>query len=67
MVTWASIIAGYARMGLGEDAISLFRVMKRRSIIANNLTVISILRACGSVGYLLMGREVHAQLVKKSI
>ncbi|KAE8701739.1 Pentatricopeptide repeat-containing protein [Hibiscus syriacus] len=66
-VTWTSIIAGYARKGLGEDAISLFRVMKRRNIIANNLTVVSILRACGSVMDLLMGKEVHAQIVKKSI
>ncbi|EOY16117.1 Pentatricopeptide repeat (PPR) superfamily protein, putative [Theobroma cacao] len=66
-VTWTSIIAGYARKGLGEDAISLFRVMKRRNIIANNLTIVSVLRACGSVGYLLMGREVHAQIVKISI
>ncbi|XWS21559.1 hypothetical protein CRYUN_Cryun30bG0064500 [Craigia yunnanensis] len=67
MVTWTSIIVGYARKGLGEDAINLFRVMKRRNIIANNLTIVSILRACGSVGDLLMGREVHAQIVKKSI
>ncbi|KAG4147601.1 hypothetical protein ERO13_D05G233100v2 [Gossypium hirsutum] len=66
-VTWTSIIAGYARKGLGEDAISLFRVMKRRNIIANNLTIVSILRACGSVVDLLMGKEVHAQIVKKSI
>ncbi|GMI82875.1 SEEDLING LETHAL 1 [Hibiscus trionum] len=66
-VTWTSIIAGYARKGLGEDAISLFRVMKRRNIIANNLTIVSILRACGSVMDLLMGKEVHAQIVKKSI
>ncbi|XVE60422.1 hypothetical protein DITRI_Ditri05aG0127400 [Diplodiscus trichospermus] len=66
MVTWTSIIAGYARKGLGEDAISLFRVMRRRNIIANNLTIVSILRACGSLGDLLMGREVHAQIVKKS-
>ncbi|XWS23838.1 hypothetical protein CRYUN_Cryun28dG0049400 [Craigia yunnanensis] len=67
MVTWTSIIAGYAKKGLGEDAIRLFRVMRRRNIIANNLTIISILRACGSVGDLLMGREVHAQIVKKYI
>lgn len=67
MVTWTSIIAGYAKKGLGKDAISLFRVMKRRNIIANNLTIVSILRACGAVGDLLMGREVHAQIVKNSI
>lgn len=66
-VTWTSIIAGYARNGHGEEAIILFRVMKRRKIFANNLTVLSILRACGSTRNLLMGKEVHAQIVKNSM
>ncbi|KAL6957533.1 Pentatricopeptide repeat-containing protein, chloroplastic [Sarracenia purpurea var. burkii] len=66
MVTWTSIIAGYARNGLGENAISLFRIMKRRNIYANNLTMVSILRACGLVGGLRLGKEVHAQLIKNS-
>ncbi|KAF5955383.1 hypothetical protein HYC85_008239 [Camellia sinensis] len=38
-VTWTSIIAGLARNGLGEEAISLFRIMKRRNIYVNNLTM----------------------------
>ncbi|KAF5739705.1 pentatricopeptide repeat-containing protein [Tripterygium wilfordii] len=67
MVTWTSIIGGYAREGLGEEAISLFQVMKRRRLVANNLTVVSILRACGSIGALQTGREVHAQIVKNSL
>lgn len=66
-VTWTSIIAGYARKGLGEEAISLFQVMKQRRVISNNLTVVSILRACGSIRALLTGREVHAQIIKKGI
>lgn len=66
-VTWTSIIAGYARNGLGEEAVRLFRVMKRRNIFANNLTIVSILRACGLIESLLMGKEVHAQIVKNSI
>ncbi|XP_002513855.4 pentatricopeptide repeat-containing protein At4g18520, chloroplastic, partial [Ricinus communis] len=66
-VTWTSIIAGYARKGLGEEAIRLFRVMKRRKIISNNLTVVSVLRACGSISASLTGREVHAQIIKSGI
>lgn len=66
-VTWTSIIAGYARNGLGEDSISLFRIMKRRKIFANNLTIVSILRACGSIGALSTGKEIHAQILKNSI
>ncbi|XP_031272988.1 pentatricopeptide repeat-containing protein At4g18520, chloroplastic-like [Pistacia vera] len=66
-VTWTSIIAGYARKGLGEEAINLFRVMKRRKIIANKLTIVSILRACGLIGAVQTGMEVHAQIIKNCI
>lgn len=66
-VTWTSMIAGYARNELGEEAITLYRIMRRRKIFTNNLTIVSILRACGSVGAQLMGREVHAHLVKNSV
>ncbi|XP_010261165.1 PREDICTED: pentatricopeptide repeat-containing protein At4g18520-like [Nelumbo nucifera] len=66
-VTWTSMIAGYAQNGLGEEAISLFRVMKRRNIYANKLTIVGILRACGSIGALTTGKEVHTQVLKNSI
>lgn len=66
-VTWTSIIAGYAREGLGEEAIGLFRVMKRRKIHANNLTIVSILKACGLTGAFQLGKEVHAQIIKNFI
>ncbi|KAL2471588.1 Pentatricopeptide repeat-containing protein [Abeliophyllum distichum] len=63
-VTWTSIIAGYARNGLGEEAIRLFRMMKRLKIFPNNLTVVSILRACGLLRALSTGKELHAQILK---
>ncbi|XP_050224253.1 pentatricopeptide repeat-containing protein At4g18520, chloroplastic [Mercurialis annua] len=66
-VTWTSIIAGYARQGLGEEALCLFRVMKRRKIISNNFTVVSVLRACGSISASLTGKEVHAQIIKNGV
>lgn len=65
--TWTSIIAGYTREGLGEEAINLFRVMKRRKIIANNLTIVSILRASGLIGAIQIGKEVHAKIIKSCI
>ncbi|CAL9748152.1 unnamed protein product [Musa acuminata subsp. burmannicoides] len=65
-ITWTSLISGYSRCGLGEEAILLFRRMKRRRVFANNLTVVSILSACGSIGSLCLGKEVHAQIIKNS-
>ncbi|GAB4828555.1 hypothetical protein Ancab_018215 [Ancistrocladus abbreviatus] len=67
MVTWTSIITAYAINGLGNEALNLFQVMKRRKVAANTLTVVSILRACGSIGALSTGKEVHAQIVKNCI
>ncbi|KAK9751194.1 hypothetical protein RND81_02G249200 [Saponaria officinalis] len=66
MVTWTSLIAGCARNGRGYDALNLFRLMKRRKIVANNLTMVSLLRACGSISALTTGKEVHAQILKMS-
>ncbi|KAI3465063.1 hypothetical protein Pfo_021726 [Paulownia fortunei] len=63
-ITWNSIIAGYARNGLGGEVIRLFRMMKRLKIFANDLTMVSILRACGLLRALSTGKEVHAQIFK---
>ncbi|KAG8373713.1 hypothetical protein BUALT_Bualt11G0053300 [Buddleja alternifolia] len=63
-ITWNAIIAGYAHNGLGEEAIKLFRVMKRVKLYTNNLTMVSILRACGLLRALSTGKEVHAQILK---
>ncbi|KAK6126658.1 hypothetical protein DH2020_039605 [Rehmannia glutinosa] len=63
-ITWNSIIAGYACNGLGGEAISLFRIMKRLKVLANNLTMVSVLRACGLLRELSMGKEAHAQIFK---
>ncbi|WOL19403.1 pentatricopeptide repeat-containing protein [Canna indica] len=65
-ITWTSMISGYSHCGLGEEAILLFRRMKRRRVFANNLTVVSILSACGSIGALDLGKEVHGQILKNS-
>ncbi|KAG5544330.1 hypothetical protein RHGRI_016923 [Rhododendron griersonianum] len=57
IVTWTCIIAGYAWNGLGEEAISTFMVMKRCNIYANDLTMVSIIKACGLVGDLRLLRK----------
>ncbi|XP_023770900.1 pentatricopeptide repeat-containing protein At4g18520, chloroplastic [Lactuca sativa] len=67
MVTWTSIIAGYARNGHGEESINLFRIMKRRKIYVNKLTMVSLIRACGIIKALQIGKELHAQILKNHI
>lgn len=64
-VTWTSMISGYAHNGLGEKAIYLFRWMMRLRVSATNQTIVSVLSACGSIGSLSIGKEIHGQILKK--
>ncbi|EPS72105.1 hypothetical protein M569_02652 [Genlisea aurea] len=64
-VTWNSMIAGYAKHGNGEAALELFRRMRSLKLPVGDLTMVSLLRACGSdPGLYNAGREVHTQILK---
>ncbi|KAK7362482.1 hypothetical protein VNO77_04597 [Canavalia gladiata] len=65
--TWTSLISGYARNRFGEKAISYFQLMKRKKIPVNEMTILSVMMACGTTKASLIGREVHAQIVKSIV
>ncbi|XP_004505335.1 pentatricopeptide repeat-containing protein At4g18520, chloroplastic isoform X2 [Cicer arietinum] len=65
--TWTSIISGYARNGFGEEAVNFFRLMKRKKVYVNKLTLVCVMMACGTMKASLIGREVHAQKIKSLI
>ncbi|CAN6283712.1 unnamed protein product [Urochloa humidicola] len=63
-ITWTSMISGYAQSGYGEEAVLLFRKMKMRRVFVNNLTIVGLLSACGSMQSISLGKELHAQIIK---
>ncbi|KAF8780296.1 hypothetical protein HU200_001700 [Digitaria exilis] len=63
-ITWTSMISGYAQSGYGEEAVLLFRKMKMRRVFVNNLTIVGLLSACGSMKSIYIGKELHAQIIK---
>jgi pentatricopeptide repeat protein len=50
IVSWNTIIAAYAQHGKYHKAISLFHEMETRGMIPNDITILSVLSACGHVG-----------------
>jgi pentatricopeptide repeat protein len=66
-ITWTSMISGYTQSGYGEKAIILFRKMKMRRVFVNNLTIVGLLSACGSMQSIYLGKELHAQIIKNSL
>ncbi|XP_024317634.1 pentatricopeptide repeat-containing protein At1g56690, mitochondrial [Brachypodium distachyon] len=50
IVSWNTIIAAYAQHGKYQKAIALFHEMETRGLIPNDITILSMLSACGHVG-----------------
>lgn len=64
IVSWNALIAGYTQKGENEEAISLFRLLKRDSIWPTHYTFGNLLNACANQADLHLGRQAHAHVLK---
>ncbi|CAN6476699.1 unnamed protein product [Victoria cruziana] len=64
LVVWNSIIGAVAQNGDGDQAVDLFKQMKRVGFVPNQATLASAFRSCTSLMLLDVGRQVHAHVVK---
>ncbi|KAL0333852.1 UNVERIFIED_CONTAM: Pentatricopeptide repeat-containing protein, chloroplastic [Sesamum angustifolium] len=63
LVSWSSLISGYAQNGLGEEALSAFQEMHVLGVKCNEFTFPSVLKACSSTKNFMLGRQVHGIVV----
>ncbi|KAG9456843.1 hypothetical protein H6P81_001351 [Aristolochia fimbriata] len=64
LVVWNSVIGAYAQNGNAEQALNLFKQMRRADFSPNQGTLTSAFRACTSSVMLELGRQVHVQVLK---
>ncbi|KAL5728222.1 hypothetical protein ACHQM5_001334 [Ranunculus cassubicifolius] len=67
LVGWSSMISGYARVGLVNEALGLFREMQKEGVKPDEVTMVSVITACASSGALDLGKWVHAFVDKHII
>ena len=66
-VSWSALILGYSKQGQGNEALHCFDMMVRDGISPNSVTFLSILKACGSIGSLEKGEEMHGHVIKEGL
>jgi pentatricopeptide repeat protein len=66
-VAWNALIAGYAQHGHGEEALKCYREMRSRGFSPTPTTFVCTLKACGNMGSMDLGREIHAEVAKKGL
>lgn len=65
VVSWNTMILGFALNGKGEFAIDLFMVMGREDVKPNDATFVAVLTACVHSGLLEKGREIFSSMAEK--
>ncbi|KAL6133897.1 hypothetical protein ACLB2K_066130 [Fragaria x ananassa] len=62
-----AIISGYARQGLDEEALELFRQLQREGMTSNYVTYASVLTALSGLAALDLGRQVHNHVFRREV
>ncbi|KAM1310045.1 hypothetical protein PS2_006679 [Malus domestica] len=65
VVSWTSLVAGYARNGLNDRALELFSEMQLEGIKPNPYTFATVLGVLADEGMVEKGRQVHTMVIKK--
>ncbi|XP_028797335.1 pentatricopeptide repeat-containing protein At4g25270, chloroplastic-like [Neltuma alba] len=61
---WNSLISGYAEVGLHDDAMALYFQMVEERVQPDLFTFPRVLKACGGIGSIQVGEEVHRHVVR---
>ncbi|WOK91717.1 hypothetical protein Cni_G00408 [Canna indica] len=70
LVSWNSVINGFAINGRPNEALTLFREMvmdEDGGVEPDGFTMVSLLCACAEMGALALGRRAHVYLVKRGL
>ncbi|XP_059313448.1 pentatricopeptide repeat-containing protein At1g14470 isoform X2 [Lycium ferocissimum] len=67
VISWNSIIAGYAQNGQSKVAIDLFKDMITKDVLPDEVTMVSVIAACGHLGALEFGNWAVNFLEKHQI
>lgn len=63
-VGWNAVIAGFANLGVGDEAFLFFRNMRRTGLAVNFYTLSSVLKALGKSSALEEAKQIHSLVSK---
>lgn len=65
LITWNSMIGGFAQNGRGREALALFDEMIKEGMKPDYITFIAVLFACSHTGLVDQGRKYFASMTKE--
>lgn len=62
VISWSSMIVGYAQFGYGEEALNLFKSMTKKGYKPNEVTFVGVLTACSHIGLIEEGLQFYRNM-----
>ncbi|KAH6782676.1 hypothetical protein C2S51_007969 [Perilla frutescens var. frutescens] len=63
LVSWTSIISGFAMHGMATEALDCYKRMESKGVKPNSITFLSVLSACSHGGLVVEGVEFYRKMV----
>ncbi|KAI5056028.1 hypothetical protein GOP47_0029549 [Adiantum capillus-veneris] len=67
IVSWNALIAGYAEHGPGQEVLTCLEKMQLEKIPLDAVTFVYALKACGNIGAVEQGQELHLEIARKAL
>lgn len=68
LVSWNSMLSGYAKMGRAKEAVEVFgRLREESGFEPDEMSLVSVLGACGELGNLELGKWVEGFVVERDM
>ena len=68
LVSWNSLLSGYAKLGFAREAVEVFgRLREESGFEPDEMSLVSVLGACGELGDLELGRWVEGFVVERGM
>lgn len=65
IISWSSLIGGYAQHGHGGKAIAIFKRMENEGVKPNHVTILSLLFGCSQTGLVSDGLTIFKSMTSK--
>ncbi|KAI5056876.1 hypothetical protein GOP47_0028694 [Adiantum capillus-veneris] len=66
-VSWNALISAYVRQERSEEALACVQLMHSKSVLPNDFTISSALKACGSLQAIYKGKQIHSQIIRSGL
>ena len=67
VISWTSLIAGFAEHGFEEESVQLFAEMQAAGVQPNSFTLSTILGACSKMKSIIQTKKLHGYIIKTQV